>query len=84
MPGAFVRRHGLVCFYALAYGMSWLAWLPYVLSQNGLGILYFPFPKILGSEMLVGILPGAYLGPLSSAFLETVTALAEGRAGLRR
>ena len=80
--GAFVRRHGLVSFYALAYGMSWLFWLPYVLSQNGLGILDVSFPKILGNTQLAGILPGAYLGPLGAAFV--VTALSEGRPGLRR
>jgi len=80
--GAFVRRHGLVSFYALAYFMSWLFWLPYVLSQNGLGILDVSFPKILGDTQLAGILPGAYLGPLGAAFV--VTALSEGRSGLHR
>ena len=81
-PGAFVRRHGLLTFYALAYGLSWLAWVPYILSQNGLGIVDISFPKILGTEQLAGVLPGAYLGPLGAAFL--VTALSEGRPGLRR
>jgi hypothetical protein len=45
-----------------------------------------PCPQFLGSGelagQLVGLLPGAYLGPLGAAFL--VTALAEGRPGLRR
>lgn len=85
-PGAFVRRHGLISFYALAYGLSWLAWLPYVLSQYGLGVVLVPFPEILGTGELAGqlggILLGAYLGPLGAAFI--VTALAEGRPGLRR
>ncbi|MFL6010001.1 MAG: CPBP family intramembrane glutamic endopeptidase [Rubrobacteraceae bacterium] len=80
--GAFVRRHGLVCFYALAYFISWLFWMPYVLSQNGLGVLDVSFPKILGDTQLAGILLGAYLGPLGAAFV--VTALSEGRPGLRR
>jgi hypothetical protein len=79
--GAFVRRHGLVSFYAMAYGMSWLFWLPYVLSQNGLGVLDVSFPEILGDTQLAGILLGAYLGPLGAAFV--VTALSEGRPGLR-
>src|SRR5918997_2745323 len=26
--GGFVRRRGLVSFYALAFGLTWLAWLP--------------------------------------------------------
>ena len=81
-PGAFVRRHGLVSYYALAYGLSWLAWLPYVLSQSGLGILDISFPKVLGTTQFAGALPGAYLGPLGAAFI--VTAIAEGRLGLRR
>ena len=84
--GGFVRRHGLVSFYALAYGLSWLAWLPYVLSQYGLGVVRVPFPEVLGTGELAGqlggILFGAYLGPLGAAFI--VTALAEGRPGLRR
>jgi len=85
-PGAFARRHGLVSFYALAYGLSWLAWLPYVLSQYGLGVVRVPFPEVLGTGELAGqlggILFGAYLGPLGAAFV--VTALGEGRPGLRR
>ena len=82
-PRAFARRHGLISFYALAYGLSWLAWLPYVLSQYGLGILHISYPQLLGPEELVGqlggVLAGAYLGPLGAAFI--VTALTgEGRA----
>ncbi len=80
--GGFVRRHGLVSFYALAFGLSWLAWLPFVLSQHGLGVVEIAFPKILGTASLAGILPGAYIGPLGAAFV--VTALSEGRPGLRR
>jgi membrane protease YdiL (CAAX protease family) len=60
--------------------------VPYILSQYGLGVLRIPFPQFLGSGelagQLVGLLPGAYLGPLGAAFL--VTALSEGRPGLRR
>lgn len=76
-----VRRHPLLAFFVLAYGLSWPAWTPYVLSGNGLGLLPFSFPSLLGTTQLAGVLPGAYLGPVSAAFL--VTALAEGRAGLR-
>ena len=81
-PGGFVRRHGLVSYYAMAYFVSWLFWLPYLLSQSGLGILDFSFPKVLGTTQFAGVLPGAYLGPLGAAFI--VTAIAEGRPGLRR
>ncbi|GLY40452.1 CAAX amino protease [Amycolatopsis sp. NBRC 101858] len=69
-------------FFLLANALSWLAWLPYILSQDGLGVWSFKFPEVLGSGQLAGVLPGAYLGPIGSAFL--VTAVAEGRAGLRK
>jgi membrane protease YdiL (CAAX protease family) len=75
------RRHSLASFFVLAYGMTWLAWSPFLLSENGFGLLHFRFPEIGGDAQLVGILPGAYLGPLSSAFI--VTAVAGGRTGLR-
>ena len=81
-PAGFVRRHGLVTFYALAYLVSWLVWLPYVLSRDGLGVLGFSFPQLLGTSQFAGVLLGAYLGPLGAAFI--VTAVAEGRPGLRR
>src|SRR5258708_4380905 len=35
----FMRRRPLVSYFLLAYGFSWLGWLPYVLSQSGLGLL---------------------------------------------
>jgi membrane protease YdiL (CAAX protease family) len=75
-----VRRHPLLCFFVLAYTISWLAWLPYVLSDDGLRVLHF---KLAGPYLgqLVA-LPGAYLGPLSAAFV--VTVMADGRPGLRR
>lgn len=78
---ALVRHHPTVSFFVIAYGLSWLAWLPYVLSQDGTGVLGFSFPAWLGSTQIAGMLLGAYLGPLTAAF--TVTALAEGRVGLR-
>ncbi|MFD2418026.1 CPBP family intramembrane glutamic endopeptidase [Amycolatopsis pigmentata] len=78
----FVSRHRMTSFFALAFGLSWLAWAPYVLCENGLGILHFKFPTVAGSSQLFGVLPGAYLGPILSAFL--VTALAEGKPGLRQ
>ena len=77
-----VRRHPLISFFVLANVMSWLAWTPYVLSGNGLGLWDYRFPAVLGSSQILGVLPGAYLGPIASAFF--VTAVADGRAGLRR
>jgi membrane protease YdiL (CAAX protease family) len=76
-----IRRRPLLSFFVLANAASWLAWLPYVLSQNGLGVWGFHFPGGPAGSQLLGVLPGAYLGPIGSAFL--VTAIADGRAGLR-
>ncbi|MCX4428573.1 CPBP family intramembrane glutamic endopeptidase [Streptomyces mirabilis] len=76
-----IRRRPLTWFFALALGLSWLAWTPYILSENGVGLWHWTFPGgALGSQLL-GVLPGAYLGPIGSALL--VTAITEGRGGLR-
>lgn len=76
-----IRKHPLTWFFVLANLLSWTAWAPYILSENGLGILRFGFPAVLGTTQFAGVLPGAYLGPIGAAFL--VTAVADGRAGLR-
>ncbi|MEU6727177.1 CPBP family intramembrane glutamic endopeptidase [Nonomuraea wenchangensis] len=78
----FVRRHPLLSFFILANLLSWVAWLPYILSRNGTGVLDFEFPALLGTSQLLGMLPGAYLGPIFSAYL--VTRIAEGKEGVRR
>ena len=80
--GELIRRHPLISFFVLANLLSWLAWTPYVLSENGLGLWAYSYPEILGSSQILGVLPGAYLGPVTSAFL--VTLIADGRDGLRR
>jgi membrane protease YdiL (CAAX protease family) len=77
----YIHRHALLAFFGLAYGLSWLAWLPYVLSKNGLGVIGLRIPEVLGTDQVLGVLPGAYLGPVTAAFI--VTATADGRAGLR-
>jgi uncharacterized protein len=78
----FIRRRPLISFFVLANLMSWVAWVPYILSATGLGIWDFTFPSLLGSTQFTGVLPGAYLGPILSAFI--VTAVADGREGVRR
>ncbi|MET1071309.1 MAG: type II CAAX endopeptidase family protein [Umezawaea sp.] len=79
---ALVQRFPLITFFTLANGISWLAWTPYILSLDGFGVLHFRYPDLLLGNQLTAILPGAYLGPLTAAF--TVTAITEGREGLRR
>ncbi|MEV6622441.1 CPBP family intramembrane glutamic endopeptidase [Amycolatopsis sp. NPDC051106] len=78
-----IARYPLISFFTLAMGLSWIAWTPYILGRNGLGVEpEIAFPEIMGTTQLFGVLPGAYLGPILAAFL--VTAAAEGRPGLRR
>jgi membrane protease YdiL (CAAX protease family) len=77
-----IGRRRLTSFFVLAFGLSWLAWTPYVLSGNGLGVLPFRFPAVLGTTQVFGVLPGAYLGPILAAYI--VTRVAEGPAGIRR
>ncbi|MEV4890591.1 CPBP family intramembrane glutamic endopeptidase [Nonomuraea sp. NPDC055795] len=78
----FIRRRPLLGFFVLANAMSWAAWSPYVLSANGLGIWDFTFPTLLGTTQFLGVLPGAYLGPIFAAYI--VTRVTEGREGVRR
>lgn len=77
----FIRRRPLISFFVLANLMSWIAWTPYILSNNGLGLLNFGFPAVLGTTQLFGVLPGAYLGPIFAAYL--VTKVADGKEGVR-
>ncbi|MGW0891360.1 CPBP family intramembrane glutamic endopeptidase [Saccharopolyspora sp. NPDC002578] len=76
-----IARNPLVSFFTLAFGLSWVAWIPYVLSEQGMGLVGFRFPEVLGSPQLLALLPGAYLGPIAAAFL--VTTLSDGRDGVR-
>ncbi|MFI6496803.1 CPBP family intramembrane glutamic endopeptidase [Nonomuraea typhae] len=76
-----MRRHPLLAYFGLAYAISWAAWLPYILSADGIGVFAYRVPYLLGDGQLTGVLPGAYLGPLTAAFV--VTAVTEGRPGLR-
>ena len=64
----FVRRHPLVSFFGLAYGLSWAYWIPLALA----GVRTAP-----GSSTTHE--PGL-LGPALAAFI--ITGLTEGRAGV--
>lgn len=75
-----VRRRPILAFIVLANAMSWIAWLPYILSNHGLGVWDFSFPGGTGGGQLLGMLPGAYLGPIGSALF--ITIVTEGRAGV--
>ena len=61
----------------MAFAFSWIAWAPWVLSEEGAGLLPFSSP-LLGRALPIGI----FLGPTLAAFI--MTGITEGRAGIRR
>lgn len=66
-----IRRYPLTAFFALAYGISWLAWAPLWLPAFGVDSLpSVPYHHAFGA-----------LGPIAAAFL--VSAVETGRAGIR-
>jgi membrane protease YdiL (CAAX protease family) len=77
-----IARHPLVSYFALAYAIAWLIWLPLVLSKGG-GIGLLPFTTdstVDGAITLSFIIVGA-LGPACAAII--MTAITEGKAGVR-
>ncbi len=73
---AWMKRHSLLAYFVLAYGLAWLMWIPLLaLSQDGLGWLPFKLP-VLPLVILGGFTPAA------AAVI--VTSVVEGRSGLAR
>ena len=70
----FMQQHPLVCYFVIAYGFSWLAWLPFILAKGGLGVLPVNLSQLAA-------IPGLYLGPLLSGFL--MTAVTDGKIGVQ-
>jgi len=82
-PGApqrgLLARHPLISFFVMAYAFSWIAWSPWVLSEDGVDLLPFEL-----SGATSGLLNAAaiLLGPTLSGFI--MTGVTEGREGIRR
>jgi uncharacterized protein len=80
-PGAagagLLARHPLLFYSIIAYAITWLAWLPFVLSREGGG--YLPFTSPIGDDLSLYI--GSF-GPALAAFI--VMGATEGRAGIHR
>jgi CAAX amino terminal protease family. len=76
--GGLLARYPLTSFFVMAFALSWIAWSPWFLSEDGSGLLPYSSPLINGLVVPVGIL----LGPFLSAFI--MTGATEGRAGIRR
>ena len=71
-------RHPLVSFFTLAYALTWLAWSPWFLSEDGVGLLPFDGEGISDYLNTVALI----MGPTLSAFI--MTGAIEGREGVGR
>jgi membrane protease YdiL (CAAX protease family) len=80
--GGLLARHPLISFFGMAFAFSWLVWSPWVLSEDGAGLLPFKLSDV--SDAASGLLNAAaiLLGPTLSGFI--MTGITEGRAGIRR
>ena len=74
-----LARHPLISFFVMAYAFSWIVWSPWVLSEDGVGLLPYQL-----SGWTKGLLSAAaiLLGPTLSGFI--MTGITEGREGIRR
>ena len=78
-----ITSHPLIAFFVIAFTGTWIAFLPLVLAQNGLGILPYSIPELgpYPASYLFAAL-GALLGPTLASF--AVTALTTGKAGVQQ
>ena len=73
-----LARHPLLFYTLLAYAGTWLVWLPFLLSADGLGLMSFSSPPPL---IATGGL-GSFTGPALGAFV--IMGVTEGREGIGR
>src|SRR5919107_5568649 len=78
-PRGLLARHPLISFFVMAYAFSWIVWSPWVLSEEGVGLL--PFRLSDGASGLLNAF-AILAGPTLSALI--MTGITEGRAGIRR
>ena len=76
--GGLLARHPLLFYVLIAYGGTWIVWLPVLLSTDGLGLMSFSSPLPL---IVIGGL-GSFTGPALGAFI--MIGVTEGREGIRR
>src|SRR5215204_6925021 len=74
--GRLLARHPLISFFVMAFAFSWIVWSPWVLSEEGVGLLPYPVSASLWLPL------GIFLGLTLSGFI--MTGITEGRAGVRR
>jgi len=78
-----IIRHPLVAFFVIAFAGTWIAFLPLVIAQNGLGLFSYTIPEIgpYPPSYRFAVL-GALLGPTLASF--TVTAITTGKVGIQQ
>ena len=72
-----LARHPIVFFFIFAYAGTWLLEMPYVLSEDGSGLLPFSSPLLRWTNPLT-----IFTGPFLAAFI--MTGVTEGREGVGR
>jgi uncharacterized protein len=74
-----LARHPLVSFFVMAYAFTWIVWSPWVLGEDGAGLL-----PVRIAPFAVGFLNAAAIlaGPTLAALI--MTRVTEGGAGVRR
>jgi membrane protease YdiL (CAAX protease family) len=77
-----IRHHPLLAFFVIAFAGTWIALLPLVLAQNGLGLIPYTFPVLLYPASYWFAILGAVCGPTLASFV--VTATTTGKAGVRQ
>src|ERR671932_142452 len=78
--GSLLVRYPLTSFFVMAFAFSWIVWSPWVLSEDGAGLLPFQLPDWTINFLLLPA--GILLGPTLSGFI--MTGITEGREGIRR
>ena len=73
-----LARYPLTFYFVIAYGFSWLVWVPLALSKDGAGLLSFRSPIGASASVVVA----SFVGPFLSAFI--MTCITEGRDGIGR
>ena len=73
-----LARHPLVSFFVMAYALTWLAWSPWYLSEDGIGLLPYDGESISDYVNTIALI----VGPTLSAFI--MTGVTGGREGVRR
>jgi uncharacterized protein len=77
-----ISYHPLMAFFAIAFVGSWIAWLPLILAQNGLGLLPYTIPNLVYPPSYWFAALSSITGPTLASFV--VTATISGKAGVRQ